>query len=144
MREILFRGKRVSDGKWVYGSYIKATFHWHNYGIHDDWIAISAGANGGWFALGCKYPVIPETVDQFTGLTDMDGKRIFEGDIVHVTTQLDEEGDGEVAFRDGSWLIDFDGDDSDSLFNQMEIGHVVEIIGNIYDNAPLKGGEENA
>ena len=74
MREILFRGKRCDNGEWVQGYYIRADHHWHKKGIHKDWIALGAAANGGWFALHKKYAVKTETVGQFTGLTDKNGK----------------------------------------------------------------------
>ena len=123
MREILFRGKRNDDGgEWHYGGY-----------IHDDSIMEHRGG-----IFRCV-PVLPETVGQYTGLTDKNGKRIFEGDILQF-----ENGDGEFSLYSCEWSSELCGwsikfheydtpaDPLDALFCTD-----AEVIGNIHDNPEL-------
>ena len=127
MREILFRGKRCDNGEWVQGFYVRADHHWHKNGIHKDWIALGASANGGWFALHNKYAVKAETVGQFTGLTDKNGKRIFEGDII----EWDELEWGSKHREAVTW------DYTILAMRKDDWGEWCEVIGNIHDNPEL-------
>ena len=150
MREILFRGKRCDNGEWVQGYYIRAEHHWHKHGIHKDWIVLGASANGGWFALHNKYAVKAETVSAFSGLTDKNGKKIFEGDIF----SIEDEIVAVVIFKDGCFRMEeygLCGTWTESGFDECGGGWGViqcdpidwytiidmEVIGNIHDNPEL-------
>lgn len=133
MREILFRGKRVDNGEWETGSLVYARMGTseEQAGIADKMTAYHT-------------PVIPETVGQYTGLTDKNGKKIFEGDIVsgHLDEAFPEdETRYKVIWDDYGWHIrDSTGTDT---FEQGWAKQYFEVIGNIYDNPELLGGKEN-
>ena len=117
MRNILFRGKRVDNGKWTEGYFFKS---WDKvfllWGMTDDCPNMEE--------------VVPETVGQFTGLCDKNGKKIFEGDIVESpngTQGFIEWQNAECAF-----LVNI-GDDWQTMDDCP-----YEVIGNIYDKEEEK------
>ena len=140
MAERLFRGKRADNEEWVAGSLL---------GI--DWCdkpsTYSIAPNT---PVSVFYSVIPETVGQYTGLTDKNGVRIFEGDIVRYAERRLGGEDVSVAFP-----VTFDegGFCAHHYFlnNWLRNGlggnaklEDIEVIGNIHDNPELlKGGEDN-
>ena len=135
MREILFRGKQTDKDKWVYGVPIKGT----NIDESEVLIIESVYNCDEYVCRGCEFaPVIPESVSEFTGVTDKNGKKIFEGDIV-------EEGcNGLVGVV--IW------DNSKCTYGLKDFGESYkiedapiewEVIGNLHDNPELlKGGGE--
>ena len=131
MREILFRGKRVYNSEWVEGYLVKLgreSFSYpERYGICNK--AIPLGGSGVFYNLKID-EVIPETVGQYTGLTDKNGKKIFEGDVV-VFCGIK----GTVVWKGHKFYVE-----SNLLWDFSD--DCIEVIGNIHDNPKLlKGGD---
>lgn len=134
MREIIFKGKRTDTGEWVEGFYSNELYANKHY--------ISKWYYGSYAELQ-NFEVIPETVGQFTGLKDCNGKKIFEGDIVKcfdITRHRENEAISKIVFFDGAWLLHESEDYGVYLYNYKQIENgllYIEIIGNIHDNPEL-------
>lgn len=114
-RNILFRGKRVDNGEWVYGNMISRS---------DGRCYISENARYANQLDWIFHEVVQYTVGQYTGLTDSNGKKIFEGDIIN--------GINDSLTIVVTWY------DIHAGFNLMGLNlKAFEIIGNIHDNPIL-------
>lgn len=128
MREILFRGKRVDNGEWVYGWYAPLVC---NYKTIIPYIRNKNGTDK---------EVIPETVGQYTGLTDKNGKKIFEGDIVEFTDKYTgKKGRAEIVFEYFKWKYSgcYYGGNPIVWLCIDDTSVEFEVIGNIHDNGEI-------
>lgn len=139
-REILFRGKRTDNGEWAFGDLIREP-----YGTviqyYEDEIKEKGNCAKTDSKKRIKVTVDSETVCRYTGLTDKNGGKIFEGDICEIhSSYIDEE--------DGLFVIEWDeycaktvlsGEDLKVDFDAFS-GSDCEVVGNIYDNPELIGG----
>jgi hypothetical protein len=136
-REILFRGKSKESGEWVYGTgftdflnifpknrgrvWLRCDYKYYD-GLGKDWIEI-----------------LPDSIGQFTGLTDKNGKRVFEGDILAdgaIVEWFDElfwDGGGSThpGFYCEKWAS------CGELSWHERLDDKCEIIGNVFDNPEL-------
>lgn len=130
MREILFRGKRKDNGEWVAGSLISFT--------GSQFTAIFSSPS-----FSCS--VDPETVGQYTGLTDKNGNKIFEGDIIEHDHPYGRKSVHTVIWDKYRWnLSDFYATYFDEPGEAFSEGtQCMTIIGNIYDNPKLMEVKQN-
>ena len=141
MREVLFRGKSIDTNTWVYGFYCR-----YGHAKQEKSYIIPDYAS-----TLCVVEIIPGTLGQYIGLTDKNGTKIFEGDIVHAVYQSNYIGCKNIDFGigvvkyEGSYYggaaygIDIIGESGLRIFT-ASLEHGTEVIGNIYDDPkPLKG-----
>ena len=142
MREILSRGKRLADGEWIEGFYVR---------IYDSKGNVSHRIYPGYAESDCGefYPewfeVDPDTIGQYIGRCDKNGKNIFEGDILRRYSDYCEAyfSEGVVNYGkfncgccDGVYGWYLEGGDIRNL--DVDAAHMdIEICGNIHDNPEL-------
>lgn len=139
MREILFRGKRIDNGEWVEGNFIKD----EKPDMREYYIQTIPTFEE---TFGVLYELNADSIGQFTGLVDKNGMKIFEGDIVKLSVLgkrnhkryevfYDVE-TGQRLMKNGDGINDCE--NLTGVFARADC----EVIGNIYDNPELLGGED--
>ena len=141
MREILFRAKRIDDGEWVEGYYVKTTLGKDikpSDVIFVPW-KINRSEQWGWIK------VLPETICQFTGLHDKNGNRIWENDIVSINTysymEPEEDYFGKIVYVEGwgCWCIQQPDDEKPIPLCECEGSYQTDrfVEGNVFDNPEM-------
>ena len=140
MREILFRGKDVYTDDWVVGYYEFGFDSGTEEPTYYIWTVNHSEKEGEIFMVD------PETVGQYTGLTDKNGKKIFEGDIVKHYNNSDDGFDIGALYWDetfSQWKRTSIGNFHHRSFTySMSRSCEYETIGNIHDNPDLLKGEQ--
>lgn len=142
MRTIKFRGKDIEIDEWIYGDLIQRIGYTPSIMFHYE----SSGK-----ARYYEYPVKRETVGQFTGLLDKNGKEIYEGDIVDFDDKPycvnGSKYQGAVVMHNGAWCVQhyekcFDVHLYSPLFADDFANRKTIILGNIHDNTELLKEDE--
>ena len=140
MREILFRGKRKDNGEWVEGFYF-CMVHDDGRHVHHFIMPLGADLNLGTPIEKIQVEIDIETLCQYTGLTDKNGNKIWENDIVKCNyNDYGEKGTyiGKVIFREDTctFIVTDEKSTDYEWWNEEK-----EVIGNIFDNHDLLKGE---
>lgn len=144
MREIIFRGKRTDTGEWVYGDLIENQGRYYIYHATSD----TTLENEDNSIIVLAEEVDPDTVGQYTGLKDRNGKEIYEGDIVKTPLLDPIFGDVlsdafdnvAISFHNGSFVVAYY-NGRHKIYLQ-DFYDEIEVIGNIHDNPELLEGEK--
>lgn len=132
-REILFRGKRKDNGEWVEGYLVNCDERLFILPVTQVNCWYFGFLKKGEYIFGKFVEVIPETFGQFTGLTDKNGKRIFEGDIL----TIENEGIyAAIKYNESNAAFYVEDEDHEDYLGEAWETDVV-IIGNIHDNPEL-------
>lgn len=122
MREILFRGKTINEN-WFYGLLVNK---------HGKWYINKPGSP-------VSYAIQPETICQYTGLNDKNGKKIWEGDILegHLDDKFPEDVTREkVIWHESGWKTEEPGCVDKEYLDEFDTENF-EVVGNVFDNPEL-------
>ena len=131
MREILFKAKRIEDDEWIEGYYQKR----HNFLGNEEHLIFHVDSHTVWAYV----EIVPETLCQFTGLCDKNGKKIWENDILmaHLDESYPEDTTYEtVEWGVAGWVTHEAGSMDREYIDKFDLEHF-EVVGNIFDNKEL-------
>lgn len=133
-REIKFRGKRLDNGEWVEGTPV--------WSVNDRCYMIIGAEEAELIDFLCQVEYVevdPDTVGQFTGLHDANGKEIYEGDVI-----LEDKDPSmlEIVFRDGIFFASIGATHGENPYMNCALRVILDrrkthVIGNIHDNPEL-------
>lgn len=128
-REILFKAKRIDNGEWVEGYYVKTRLGTDIKPSDVIFVPFKINRNEEWGWI----KIDPDTLCQYTGLTDKNGKKIWENDIVELP---DEEGYFTCKWEEDAARFVMNGDGLTVDFDNYW-SYQTEVAGNIFDNPEL-------
>lgn len=136
MREILFKAKRIDNGEWVEGYYTERngkTFIGIDISIYSDMFEVFCTPVIRWFEVD------PETLCEFTGRCDKNGKKIWENDIL--MAHLDESYPEDVTYETIEWgfagWVTHETNSADRQYLDEFDTKLFEVVGNIFNNKEL-------
>ena len=137
MREILFKAKRIDNGEWVEGYYQK------RYCLSDSEESLIFHSDS--YKMWEYAEIAPETLCQFTGLCDKNGKKIWENDIL--MAHLDESCPEDATYETVEWgvagFVTREAKSTDRQYlNEFDTKHF-EVVGNIFDRPGLSQEESD-
>lgn len=158
MREILFRGKRINNSEWVYGFLYEteksSSYNAESYILEKERLTINYKCVEGITTHIPFVQVTPDTVGQFTGVTDKNGKKIFEGDIctinfLTISGKVNRRENYKCEFYEGKFCFVSDNGKFRCWYSEKEYIYEgacrnnIEVVGNIHDNPELLKGDNN-
>ncbi len=123
MRDYKFRGQKIDTKEWIYGSFIQMNSNEHQCFIFPENTPLCIELTDFY-----TIPILKETVGQYTGLHDRNGKEIYEGDLILVYGEL-----FTVEWNADSASFEMNGEESGANFDNY-YGYECEVVGNIYEN----------
>ena len=136
MREILFKAKRLDNGEWVEGYYLNVAKI--NHFICTGKIKLDGAVKG--ILAPEMYAIVPDTLCQYTGLTDKNGVKIWENDIIKAN--LDDDFPENITYESVAWheasFYTYENNQLTDVLDKWDTENF-EVCGNIFDNPELLG-----